>query len=123
MMVRGETIRQVGPLDEGFFMYCEEIDWCFRMKAAGWQVFCVPQAKIIHHVARSTQQFRDQMFIELWKSRLRLFSKHYSPFYRWAVRKIIRLGIGYRMSEVRRADLEEPERESRLRAYREVCGM
>lgn len=127
MMVRGETIEQVGLLDERFRIYCEEIDWCMRMKEAGWGVYCVPQAEVVHYVAQSTGQVRERMFVELWRSRYLLFEKHYSRFYQWAVRRIVRMGLwaerrrvlrAYKRGEISRAELE-----SRLAAYRMVAEM
>ena len=53
-MIRRETLDRVGPLDEGYFMYCEEIDWCMRAKRAGWGIYCVPQARIVHLAGQST---------------------------------------------------------------------
>ncbi|MCG2769474.1 MAG: glycosyltransferase family 2 protein, partial [Anaerolineae bacterium] len=123
MMVRGEVIGQVGLMDEGFFMYCEEIDWCMRMKRCGWQINCVPRARIVHHVAQSTRQFRDRMFVELWRSRYRLFDKHYGLLHGWMVRRIVRLGLWRDAQRVRRGDATVEERGSQLRAYREVCEM
>ncbi len=49
MLVRREVWEQVGGFDEGFFMYGEEVDWCARIKAAGWGIAVVPQAEVIHH--------------------------------------------------------------------------
>lgn len=49
MLIRREVLETVGPLDEGFFLYVEDIDWARRMHQAGWQVYYVPEAKIIHH--------------------------------------------------------------------------
>ncbi len=48
MMVRKETMDQVGMLDEDYFMYGEDIDWCFRMHAVGWKNYYVPDTEIIH---------------------------------------------------------------------------
>ncbi len=127
LMVRREAIEQVGLLDERFFIYCEEIDWCLRIKAAGWSIWCVPKAEIVHHVARSTEQFRDEMFVALWRSRYQLFEKHYSRLFQWAARRIVRLGL---WREARRAwaaarqgEITESELASRLRAYRQVREM
>jgi len=105
MMVPGRAIAEVGLLDERFFMYCEEIDWCWRMKRAGWRVYCVPRAVVIHHEAQSTRQFRDEMVVQLWRSRFRLFEKHYSPLFRWAARQLVRLGVGAEIARARRAHL------------------
>ena len=49
MLVRRETIEQVGGLDETFFMYGEDIDWCYRIKQAGWGVHYYPRTTIIHY--------------------------------------------------------------------------
>lgn len=49
MMVRRETLNQVGILDEDFFFYGEDIDWCYRIKEAGWKVTYNPSTKIIHY--------------------------------------------------------------------------
>ena len=106
MMVRWEAIQQVGLLDERFFMYCEEIDWCWRIKRAGWRVYCVPQTVVIHHEAQSTRQLADEMFVQLWRSRFRLFEKHYSPLFRLVARQLVRLGIGAEMARARRAYLQ-----------------
>jgi N-acetylglucosaminyl-diphospho-decaprenol L-rhamnosyltransferase len=125
LMVRREAIQQVGLLDEGFFMYCEEIDWCLRLKAAGWSIWCVPEAEIVHHVARSTRQFRDEMFVALWKSRYRLFEKHYNRFFRWMVQRMVGLGLWAEArrarAAARRGEITESELTSRLTAYRRVA--
>ena len=124
LMIRWETLHQVGPLDPGYFMYCEEIDWCMRAKALGWKVCCVPQARIVHLGGQSTQQFRDEMFVALWKSRYRLFEKHYSRLYRALVRIIVRAGLASSMARTRRAlkrgDLGQEDARQRLAAYRLV---
>lgn len=92
LLVRGDCLRRVGLLDEGFFMYCEEIDWCWRIREAGYEILCVPRARVIHHEARSTRQFREEMLPALWRARLRLFRKHRGPLYRLLARAILLLG-------------------------------
>jgi N-acetylglucosaminyl-diphospho-decaprenol L-rhamnosyltransferase len=127
LMVRQEVIEQVGLLDERFFIYCEEIDWCLRIKAAGWSIWCVPEAEIVHHVAQSTGQFRDEMFVALWKSRYQLFEKHYSRLFQWMARRIVRLGLWAEVRQARaaaqRGEITESELTSRLTAYRQVREM
>jgi N-acetylglucosaminyl-diphospho-decaprenol L-rhamnosyltransferase len=127
LMVRREAIEQVGLLDERFFIYCEEIDWCLRIKAAGWGIWCVPEAEIVHHVARSTGQFRDEMFVALWRSRYQLFEKHYSRLFQRIARCIVRMGLWAegRRAQVaaRRGEITESELTSRLTAYQRVVEM
>lgn len=127
LMVRRETAEQVGWLDEGFFIYCEEIDWCMRIRRAGWQIWCVPRAEIVHHEAQSTRQFREKMFVELWRARFRLFEKHYSPAFRVAARQLVRWGMWQAARQTRAAvrsgALTEDEMNRRLGAYAEVARL
>jgi len=124
MMVRWEAIQQVGLLDESFFMYCEEIDWCFRIRRAGWEVHCVPQAVVVHHEAQSTRQLADQMFVQLWRSRFRLFEKHYGSLFRWVARRLVWLGVAGEIVRARRGrsrgDLSPEAYERRLATLRQV---
>jgi hypothetical protein len=125
LMVRGETLAQVGIFDEQFFMYCEEIDLCRRIKAAGWAIYCVPQAEIVHLVGQSTRQFRDEMFVALWFSRFLMFKKHKSAVFCWAARRLVRLGLRAEARRARaarrRGEITAGELEGRLAAYREVA--
>jgi GT2 family glycosyltransferase len=79
LLARREAIESIGFLDEGYFMYAEELDWCRRAWQAGWKLYCVPQAEIVHYEGQATRQFQAQMLVELWRSRLRLFARHYRP--------------------------------------------
>jgi len=127
MMVRREAVDQVGPLDEGFFIYCEEVDWCMRMKKMGWEIFCLPQAEIVHYVGKSTGQFREAMYVELHRSRYRLYEKHYSPAFRLMARLIVGLGVRWEMLKARRetrmSKVTQEELEKRLDAYRRVLEL
>jgi N-acetylglucosaminyl-diphospho-decaprenol L-rhamnosyltransferase len=93
LMVRRESIRAVGLLDEGYFMYAEEVDWCWRMHRAGWDFACVPMALVTHHGGASSSQFRSRAFISLWRSRLRLYRTFYSPPRQRLAESIVRLGM------------------------------
>jgi len=127
LMMRGQALSSVGPLDEDYFMYCEEIDWCIRARESGWKIYCAPRAEIVHFAGQSTAQFRDEMFVALWRSRFRLFGKHYSRTYNAAVRALVRAGLARRARQVRR-DLAEhrlsaEEAERQLAAFRQVLEM
>src|SRR5205823_12803184 len=67
MLVRREAIEQVGGLDEGFFMYAEEVDWCYRIRRAGWAIWQVPVARVTHVGGAATSQFRQRMLIALYE--------------------------------------------------------
>lgn len=127
LAVRRAAIDQVGLLDEEFFMYCEEIDWCWRMRKAGWRIACVPAARVVHHAGASTRQFRDEMFVALWRSRIRLFEKHVGPLRRRLIAWIVRLGVQReRLRATNRASASEmavAEMVSRLTAYEQVSQL
>lgn len=93
MMLRREVIQQTDGFDEQFFMYCEEIEWAWRIRNAGWEARCVPAAHIIHLAGQSTVQARARSLINLWTSRLLLFRKHYPAWKYLAARLMIALGM------------------------------
>ena len=99
MLLRREAIEQVGLFDEGFALYCEEIDWAARFKEAGWKNFCAPAAHIVHHSGKSTSQVRVESFVKLWTSRYRLHTKHpqFAPL--WLARRIVVAGMKRRMQD------------------------
>jgi GT2 family glycosyltransferase len=93
IMARRTAVEQVGTLDEGFFMYAEEVDWCYRLRQAGWSIWQEPRARVSHVGGAATSQFRSRMLIALYDSRLRFFRKHYRrSFVRWHTR-IVRAGM------------------------------
>ncbi len=77
IIIRREALEQVGLFDEDYFMYTEEVDLCYRLKKKGWQLFWVPRARILHYGGQSTQQIASEMFIQLYKSKIMFFRKHY----------------------------------------------
>ncbi len=76
MLVRTEAIEQVGIMDESFFMYAEETDWCYRFNKAGWRLLFTPNAQIIHLGGQSSKIVKVQMNIELRKSILYFIRKN-----------------------------------------------
>jgi GT2 family glycosyltransferase len=124
MLVRAEAIRQIGLMDEGFHMYCEEIDWAWRIKKAGWKIFCVPQAEIVHHGGQSTRQVRPEMVVALWTSRLRLYRKHYPAWKltaaRWLVRRKMRAELRLTAASLAHREIDEKTHSALARAYQQV---
>jgi N-acetylglucosaminyl-diphospho-decaprenol L-rhamnosyltransferase len=121
MMVRAEAIADVGLLDEGFWMYCEEIDWCWRMRKAGWRAYCTPAAQVVHHAGESSGQVRVTSFAALWRSRLRLYDKHYPPLKCRAAHRLVRLGMHWKMQQARVAYRRGRISTSELTARLDAC--
>jgi len=80
MLVRREAIEQVGLMDDRFFIYGEETDWCYRFKQAGCKVMFAPCAEIIHLGGQSTRKKATAMVVQLRKCNIQFIKKHHSPF-------------------------------------------
>lgn len=79
MLARREVVGQVGEMDEGFFMYSEELDWCRRIKAAGWRVVYHPAARIIHYEGKSSEQAVPARHINFQRSKVYYTRKYHGP--------------------------------------------
>ena len=79
LLVRREAIDHVGLLDEDYFMYVEETDWCYRMNKLGWKVYYLPDVQIVHWGGQSANQQSERMFAQLFKSKFIFFRKHHGP--------------------------------------------
>ena len=77
LLIRREALHQVGPLDEEFFMYSEELDWCYRLKAQGWEVVYLPTAQVVHQEGRSSEQVLPARHIHFQRSKVLFFKKYY----------------------------------------------
>jgi GT2 family glycosyltransferase len=86
LMIRREAWQHVGPLDEGFFMYFEELDWCQRCWTAGWEVHFLPTAEIIHHEGKSSEQVATARTIRFQRSKIRYFRKYFGAGWSWVIR-------------------------------------
>lgn len=89
MMMRGSVMRRIGVLDDGFFMYDEDVDWCMRARQAGFSLWLVPASRVLHHGGASSGRAPSgqrpsveasagalRMRYELRRSRYRLYRKH-----------------------------------------------
>jgi hypothetical protein len=104
MCVRAAAINDVGGLDDGYFMYCEEMDWALRMMRAGWKVYALPTAHVTHHEGQSSRQTRWASYEQLWRSRFRFYAKHsdrYPGGYQLLVRLLVRAGTAWRSRQAR----------------------
>jgi GT2 family glycosyltransferase len=100
MLIRRAAWLDVGPLDEGYFMYLEEVDWCRRALQRGWQIWHHPGAHVVHHGGSSTSQQPAAMFAQLWRSRLRYYSRYHGPAYNRLIRALVRVGLRRRHGAV-----------------------
>lgn len=78
MMVRKQALEVVGLFDENFFMYCEDVDICYRMKLLGWKVVYYPEAVIYHSIGKSSAQNKIKAVIERHKSMWTYYKKYFN---------------------------------------------
>jgi GT2 family glycosyltransferase len=86
MIVRKEAMEAVGVLDEDYFIFLEETDWCFRMYKKGWKVYHVPDAKVFHLSGHSKNRTPWRSQIEYYKSLYKFFRKNRTPLSYFALR-------------------------------------
>ncbi|WP_066297130.1 glycosyltransferase family 2 protein [Bacillus sp. FJAT-29937] len=98
MLVRREAIVQVGLLDENFFMYGEDIDWCYRIKEVGWKIFYYPHVEIIHYKGASSRKKPFKIVYEFHRAMYLFHRKHYSKKYSFLVNTAVYAGIGLKLS-------------------------
>lgn len=79
LLIRRATLEQIGPLDERFFMYSEDVDWCHRAKRGGWRVCYYPAARIVHLGGQSSRRAATRANCDLWWSKVLLAAKHRGP--------------------------------------------
>lgn len=93
LMLRRAALDQVGLLDDGYFMYTEEVDLCYRLAQAGWTLWYVPAATVTHFGEASSRQEAETMYVQLYRSKVQFYRKFGGP--RRARRFKVLLAIAY----------------------------
>ena len=93
MVVRNDAMQQVGLLDEGYFMHCEDLDWCMRFANAGWRVGFINNASVLHAKGISSQSRPLRVLWSLHRGMSRFFDKFYRERYSILTRGLVKLGI------------------------------
>jgi N-acetylglucosaminyl-diphospho-decaprenol L-rhamnosyltransferase len=125
-LIRREAFEQCGGFDEHIFIYSEEIDLALRYTRAGWQCWQVPASRVVHLGGQSTRQMPERMFVELWRSRLYLYSKHYSLARRLLLKYMVRAAMLRDLAAVsfrRLVGINRENDEPRLRRAKAVIKM
>jgi N-acetylglucosaminyl-diphospho-decaprenol L-rhamnosyltransferase len=89
LALRREAFEAVGGFDESFFMYYEEVDLCYRLQRAGWQIHYAPVTTVTHVGGASTGQRRVEMSVQLFASLAQFYQRHYSPVQQRQLRWIV----------------------------------
>ena len=103
MLVRAEAARQVGAWDEAFFAYGEDIDYCLRLRQAGWTIWYEPSVRVLHLKGAASQPRSLPMLREFYRAMHVYYGKHFAPRHPWLLRKVMDFGIEgfYRLALLR----------------------
>lgn len=113
LIARREAVETVGLMDDGFFLYSEEVDWCYRFRQAGWDIRHLPFMTIVHHAGRRD---RGDLMAQLAYSRKRFAHKHFGAVKSRLVRGALVLGHLVRMVALVPVAVRRASGRERLRA-------
>ena len=96
MLVKRAAVEDVGLWDEGYFLHCEDLDWCMRFRQRGWQILFVPDARIVHALGACSRSRR--VFVEWHKHKgmVRFYRKFFRHQYPGALMWLVMLGVWLR---------------------------
>lgn len=98
LLIRAEVISRIGLLDESFFMYGEDLDWCWRAKAAGYKVMYAPITTVVHDKGSSSRKTSRKALWEFHRSMQLFYDKHYRQKYNFLFNLLVRAGIWARFA-------------------------
>ena len=81
MFVRREALEKVGPLDEGYFLHCEDLDWCLRFRQAGYEVLFVPEVAVVHDKGASSRSRPVRVLWHMHRGMVRFYGKFFRDDY------------------------------------------
>ena len=110
MLVRAEAIQKAGLLDEQFFMYGEDLDWCLRIKQAGYRVVYVPDVTV-HHVKRAASSQSAKAQFEFQRAMWLFYKKHYQATTPALVDGLVRAGLAWRGGPALAAEIRDGSKE------------
>ena len=96
MLLRREIFEEIGGLDEDYFMFGEDLDWCFRVKRSRWKVFYLGDRRVIHHKGGSTRRHPQSMNFHFHRSMVLFHKKHLQHHYPFFINWLVLSGIGAR---------------------------
>lgn len=96
LLIRRDLIDKIGLLDENFFMYGEDLDWCYRARAVGAKVMFVPITKVTHDKGSSSRKVPSQMIYEFHRSMMIFYDKYYRRRYNFLINFLVTIGIWMR---------------------------
>jgi GT2 family glycosyltransferase len=122
LILRRAALDQIGLLDEGYFLYSEEVDVCYRLAQAGWELWWVPQAQVVHYEAQSTRQVAERMYVQLYRSKVQFFRKFGGATQADRFKNLLRLAYWPRLAVTLLGAPLSASLESQARTYRRLLA-
>lgn len=122
LVLRRSALHQIGLLDDRYFMYTEEVDLCHRLAQAGWQLWYIPQPVVTHFGEASSRQVREEMYIQLYRSKLQFFRKFGGEEYARQAKALLALAYAPRAALASAVALTDPAWRARARTYRRLLA-
>ena len=93
MLISRDVADKIGLLDEDYFMYGEDMDYCFRAKASGFEVWYVPSARVVHRKGSSSRKLPGKALYEFHRAMALFYDKHYRRRYNFLMNFAVKSGI------------------------------
>jgi len=121
-LLRRAALEQVGALDEQYFMYTEEVDLCYRLAQAGWELWWVPRATVLHYGEASSEQVPEAMYVQLYRSKIQFYRKTGGE--RWAAhfKRLLRLAYWPRLAVAASGALFSSPLAAQAQTYRRLLA-
>ena len=122
LVLRRAALDQIGLLDDRYFMYTEEVDLCYRLAQVGWQLWYVPQPVVTHFGEASSKQMREEMYIQLYRSKLQFYRKFGGKSRARQAKALLALAYAPRAVAASAAALLRPAWRPRARTWRRLLA-
>jgi GT2 family glycosyltransferase len=122
LLLRREALDEIGLLDDSYFMYTEEVDLCYRLTQAGWDLWWVPQARVVHHGEASSRQAAQEMYIQLYRSKVQFYRKFGGERRAVHFKHLVRLAYWPRAAVAILLAVRSPAAAVRMRTYRRLLA-
>ena len=120
LMLRHTALDQVGLLDGSYFMYTEEVDLCYRLAQAGWQLWWVPAAKVTHFGEASSRQVAQTMYVQLYRSKIQFYRKYGGERRADLFKRLLRVAYWPRFAAATLLAPLSPSLNAKARIYRDL---
>ncbi|NLE76431.1 MAG: glycosyltransferase family 2 protein [Chloroflexi bacterium] len=122
LLLRKAALDQVGLLDERYFMYSEEMDLCYRLALAGWEMWWAPQAVVTHVGEASSRQMATAMYVQLYRSKVAFHRKFGGPAQAERFKRLLWLLYLPRLAFAAVAGQRSPSMRQRAQTYRQLLA-